>query len=187
MINNLFYLSFRVIWYLIFHLLLSSETCLKMSKLKLMSDTLLWRSWLRFFSTPSDKLDGLKTQLNTTQTTTHVFAHVPCVDLRTDKDEDMWKTIYYPQVIHNDGDVASTFRSMVEINSLYLCVCSNCDCPNCQWRFNLTLWIFKFLYILLCNMLSKTCNSALLLNFNHPHIVNVMSNWCNVIELWMIM
>jgi len=59
--------------------------------------------------------------------------------LGTDKDEDMWKMIYYPQVIQNDGDVASMFRLMVENNKLYLCVRFNYDCPNCHHRLDVIL------------------------------------------------
>ena len=36
--------------------------------------------------------------------------------MREDKDEDLWNTVYYPQVIQNDGDVTSMFSSMVENN-----------------------------------------------------------------------
>jgi len=61
-----------------------------------------------------------------------VFVQVPCVDLKADKDEDLWKIVHHPQVIHNDDDVASMFSSMVENNKLYLCVRSNCKLSNWQ-------------------------------------------------------
>jgi len=35
---------------------------------------------------------------------------------------DNWKTIYFPQVIHDDGDVDYMFRLIVENNILHLCV-----------------------------------------------------------------
>jgi len=49
-----------------------------------------------------------------------------------DKDEDMWKRVYYPRVARDDSDVKFMFRSMVENNILYLCVRTNCICPDCQ-------------------------------------------------------
>jgi len=76
----------------------------------------------------------LKTQLNKyfvyldeNHTTSHVFVQVPCVDLGTDKDEDMWKTVYSPRVIRDNNNVELIFRSIVENNVLYLCVRSNCN------------------------------------------------------------
>ncbi|KEH25447.1 hypothetical protein MTR_6g023775 [Medicago truncatula] len=36
---------------------------------------------------------------------------VSCVNMMTDKDEDGWKTVYFPKVIHDDGDVDYMFRS----------------------------------------------------------------------------
>jgi len=48
--------------------------------------------------------------------------------MRADKDEEMWKTVYYPQVIQNIGYVEYKFMSMVENNKLYLCVRSNYGC-----------------------------------------------------------
>jgi len=84
-------------------------------------------------------MDELKTQLNKyfvylgeNHTTSHVFIQVPCVDLRADKYEYMWKTFYYPRVICDDSDVELKFRSMVENNVLYLCVRSYCNCPDCR-------------------------------------------------------
>jgi hypothetical protein len=86
---------------------------------------------------PSNNLDELKAQLNKyfvhideNIIASHVFVQVPCKDMREDKDEDLWKTVYYPQVIHNDGGVTSMFSSMVENNKFYLCVRSNCKYTN---------------------------------------------------------
>jgi len=77
-------------------------------KLKLMSDI----PPINVFLTPTDKLDELKTQLNIyffhlgeNQRTSHVFVHVTCVNLTTDKDEDGWNAVYFPKVIHDDDDV----------------------------------------------------------------------------------
>jgi len=44
------------------------------------------------------------------------------VNLATDKDENSWKTVYFPKVIHEDGDVDYMFRLIVENNILHLCV-----------------------------------------------------------------
>jgi len=64
------------------------------------------------FLTPNNRLDELKAQLNRyfvhlgeNQRTSHVFVQVSCVNMTTDKDEDGWKTVYFPKVIHDDGDV----------------------------------------------------------------------------------
>jgi len=39
------------------------------------------------------------------QRTCHVFVQVPCVNIGEDKEEDFWKTVYFPQVIRDDRDV----------------------------------------------------------------------------------
>jgi len=82
-------------------------------------------------------MDKLKTQLNKyftylgeNHTTFNVFVQVPFVYLGADKDEDMWKTVYYPRVIRGNNDVKFMFRSMVENNVLFLCVRSNCRCKD---------------------------------------------------------
>jgi len=74
-------------------------------------------------------LDELKAQLNRyfvhiseNQRASHVFVRVPCINLGEDKDEDSWKTVYFPQVIRDDGDVDYMFRLMVENNILHICV-----------------------------------------------------------------
>jgi len=111
------YLSFHFFFiYLLLYLLLSSESCLRMGKLNLVSDTKLWRGGLRFFI-PRRQVWELKIQLykyfihlNENQIVSRVFVHVSCIDL--------------------GEDIASMFSSMVESNKLYLCVCSNCKCPT---------------------------------------------------------
>jgi len=47
---------------------------------------------------------------------------VPGLDLREDKEEDFWKTVYYPQLLKDDSDVDYMFRLMVENKNLYLFV-----------------------------------------------------------------
>jgi len=47
-----------------------------------------------------------------------------CMNLREDKDEDSWKTVYFQQGIRDDGNVDYMFRLMVEYNILHLCVWS---------------------------------------------------------------
>ena len=76
------------------------------------------------FLTPTNKLGELKAQLNRyfiqigeNQRTSHVIVQMPCVDLREDKEEDFWKTVYYPQLVKDDIDVAYMF-SMMDFNSV---------------------------------------------------------------------
>jgi hypothetical protein len=71
-----------------------------------------FKETIKVFLTMTDTLDDLKTQLNQyfvfhgeDHSTSHVFVQVPCVDPRTNKDEDMWKTIYYPRLIRDDSDL----------------------------------------------------------------------------------
>jgi hypothetical protein len=87
------------------------------------------RKKVKFFITPTDKLDELKAQLDryfihigANQTTSHVLVNVSDIDLREDKEEVFWKTVYYPQILEDDSDVDYMFRLMVENNTLYLCV-----------------------------------------------------------------
>jgi len=82
---------------------------------------------IKVFLTPTDKLDELKAQLNRyfihigeNQRTSHVVAHVSCVDLGEDKEEDFWKPVYFPQLIKDDIDVDYMFRLMVQNNILHL-------------------------------------------------------------------
>jgi len=98
-----------------------------------------FRKTIKVFLTPTDTLDDLKTQLNKyfvfrgeDHNTSHVFVQVPCVDLGADKDEDIWKTVYYPQVIRDDRDVGFMLMTMDENNMLHLCVRSNCRCLECS-------------------------------------------------------
>jgi len=84
---------------------------------------------IEVFLTTIDGLDELKAQLNRyfvrlgeNQRTSHVFVQVPCVNLAMDKDEGNWKTVYFPKVIHDDGNVDYMFRLMVENNILHICV-----------------------------------------------------------------
>jgi len=86
---------------------------------------------IKVFLTHTCKLDELKAQLNwyfvhicENQITSHVFVQVSCVNLGEDKDEDSCKTVYFSQVICDDGNVNYMFRLMVENNILYLCVLS---------------------------------------------------------------
>jgi hypothetical protein len=44
------------------------------------------------------------------------------MDLEEDKEEDFWKTMYYPQLVKDDSDVDYMFRLMLENNILYLYV-----------------------------------------------------------------
>jgi len=55
-----------------------------------------FKKTITVFLTPTDILDDLKTQLNKyfvlhgeDHNISHVFVHVPCVDIGADKDEDM--------------------------------------------------------------------------------------------------
>jgi len=47
---------------------------------------------------------------------------VSCVNLAADKDDDSWKTVYYPKVIHDDVNVDYILRLMVENSILHPCV-----------------------------------------------------------------
>ena len=49
-----------------------------------------------------------------------VIVNVLSVDLGDDKEEDFWKTVYYPQLLKVDSDVDYMFRVMVDNNILYL-------------------------------------------------------------------
>jgi len=89
-----------------------------------------FKKTIKVMITLTDTIDDLKAQLNTyfqylgeNQYTRHTFAHMPCMDLGADKDEDMWKTeIYVFWLIRDDREVGFMFRDMVEDNILYLCV-----------------------------------------------------------------
>ena len=82
------------------------------------------RAWLNV--NPTDKLDELKAkldaffiQIGSNHRTRDVIVNVPGLDLGEDKEEDFWKTVYYPQLLKDDSDVDFMFRVMVENNTLY--------------------------------------------------------------------
>jgi hypothetical protein len=81
---------------------------------------------VRFFINPTDKLDELKAKLDgyfihicANQRTSDVIVNVSGVDLGEDKEEDFWKTVYFPQLPEDDSDVAYMFSVMVENNTLH--------------------------------------------------------------------
>ena len=85
----------------------------------------------RFFVNPTDKLDELKEKLDdffihfgSNQRTCDIILDVSGLDLGEDKEEDFWKTVYYPQLLKDDSDVDYMFRLMVENNTLDLYVWS---------------------------------------------------------------
>jgi hypothetical protein len=85
------------------------------------------RAW--FTVNPTDKLDELKAKLDdffihigSNHRTRDVIVNVSGLDLGEDKEEDFWKTVYYPQLLKDDSDVDFMFRVMVENNTLYLFV-----------------------------------------------------------------
>ncbi|AET03635.1 hypothetical protein MTR_8g073970 [Medicago truncatula] len=64
---------------------------------------------IKVMITPTDTLDDLMAQCNTyseyfgeNQYTRHLFAQMPCMSLRADKDEDMWKTAIYKHWLIRD-------------------------------------------------------------------------------------
>ncbi|KEH26374.1 hypothetical protein MTR_6g053270 [Medicago truncatula] len=68
--------------------LLSSQTCMRLQKLKVVFGTPLLKKTIEVMITPTDTLDDLKVQLNTyfeylgeNQYTRHLFAQMPCMDL----------------------------------------------------------------------------------------------------------
>jgi len=72
-----------------------------------------FKKTIKLLITSTDTIDDLKAQFNTyfeylgeNQYTRYIFAHMPCMDLGADKDEDMWKiAIYVPWLIRDDNDV----------------------------------------------------------------------------------
>jgi len=82
-----------------------------------------------FTVNPTDKLDELKAkldvvfiQIGSNHRTRDVIVNVLGLDLGEDKEEDFWKTVYYPQLLKDDSDVDYMFRLIVENNTLYLFV-----------------------------------------------------------------
>jgi len=85
------------------------------------------RVW--FTVNPTDKLDEMKTKLDdffihicSNHRTRDVIVNVSGLDLGEDKEEDFWKTVYYPQLLKDDSDVDFMFRVMVKNSTLYLFV-----------------------------------------------------------------
>jgi len=99
-----------------------------------------FKKTIKVMITPTGSLDDLKAQANTyfehlgeNQYTRHLFAQMPCIDLREDKDEHAWKTLSYMLwLIRDDNDVGFMFRNIVKDNILYMYVCSICNCVECQ-------------------------------------------------------
>jgi len=61
-----------------------------------------FKKTIKVMITPTDSLDDLKAQVNTyfehldeNQYACHLFAQMPCIDLREDKDEHAWKMASY--------------------------------------------------------------------------------------------
>jgi len=82
---------------------------------------------VKFFITPTNKLDLLKAQLDgyfiqigANQRTSDIVVNVSGVDLGEDKEEDFWKIVYFPQLVEDDSDIAYMFSVMVENNILQL-------------------------------------------------------------------
>jgi len=85
------------------------------------------RAW--FTVNPTDKLDELEAKLDDffiniglNHRTRDVIVNVSGLDLGEDKEENFWKTVYYPQLLKDDSDVDYMFRLMVGNNTLYLFV-----------------------------------------------------------------
>jgi len=82
---------------------------------------------VRFFVNPTDKLDELKAKLDgyfihigSNKRTCDLIVNVPSVDLGEDKEEEFRKTVYFPQLLEDDSDVAFIFSVMVQNNTLHL-------------------------------------------------------------------
>ena len=104
-----------------------SEDALDPVKLEVRYVDVKMRVW--FTVNPTDKLDELKTKLDdffiyigSNHRTRDVIVNVSGLDLGEDKEEDFWKTVYYPQLLKDDSDVNFMFSVMVENNTLYLFV-----------------------------------------------------------------
>ena len=68
------------------------------------------------------KHDDFFIHIGSNHRTHDVIVNVSSLDLGEDKEEDFWKTVYYPQLLKDDSDVDYMFRLMVENNNLYLFV-----------------------------------------------------------------
>jgi len=60
--------------------------------------------------------------IGSNQRTRDVIVNVSTIDLEEDKEEDFWKTVYFPQLLRDDSDVAHMFSVMVQNNVLHLYV-----------------------------------------------------------------
>ena len=83
----------------------------------------------RFFVNPTDKLDEWKAKLDdffihigSSHRTCDVIVNVSDLDLGEDKEEDLWKTVYYSQLLEDNSDVDYMFRLMVEVNTVHIYV-----------------------------------------------------------------
>jgi len=83
----------------------------------------------RFFVNPTEKLDELKVKLDdffihigSNHRTCDVIVNVSGVNLGEDKEEDLWKTVYYSQLLEDNSDVDYMFRLMVEVNTVHIYV-----------------------------------------------------------------
>jgi len=113
--------------YFIFFLSYISEDAQDPVELHVIYATLKKR--VRFFVNPTNKLDELNTKLDgysihigSNQRTECVVVNVPNIDLGEDKEDDFWKTVYFPQLLEDDSDVAHMFSVIVENNTLHLYV-----------------------------------------------------------------
>jgi len=68
------------------------------------------------------KLDVFFIQIGSNNRICDVIVNVSGLDFGEDKEEDFWKTVYYPQLLKDDSGVDYMFRLMVENNTLYLFV-----------------------------------------------------------------
>ena len=91
----------------------------------------------KFFVNPTDKLkaklDEFFIHIGSNQRTCDVvptkkkrtrdvIVNVPTIDLGKDKEEDFWKTVYFPQLLGDDSNLAHMLSVMVENNALHLYV-----------------------------------------------------------------
>ncbi|KEH37913.1 hypothetical protein MTR_2g451140 [Medicago truncatula] len=85
------------------------------------------RAW--FYINPTYKLDELKAklydffiQIGSNHITSYVVVQVPTVDLGEEKEEDFWKTVYFPLLLKDDSNVDVMFSLIIENNILHLYV-----------------------------------------------------------------
>ena len=77
---------------------------------KLHAHYLALKKRAKFFVNPTDKLDELKAKLDdffihigSNQRTCDVIVNVSTIDLGEDTEKDFWKTVYFPQLLHDDS------------------------------------------------------------------------------------